>query len=290
MSHTKSLGVGRLTSRAFAPALRLNISMAKTEKELAFLRDLYINDEWTSRFTELVDKHLKFSDEENLLYVNAGTGNHCFAIREKMDKKTAVFATCENEEILKIAKDKALAVKSDVDFSTTRFENDSFDAVLTDASFVRPSELPQLVSESERVAKSGGKVVVVFPAAGSFGEIFSLLWEVLFNEDLGEHGAVTEQMIKDLPTVWRAEEIGEAVGLINIETHTSKEVFEYENGEAFVASPLVADFLLPAWLDSLAEKEKERVTESLAQLIDAEDGSLSFRFSVKVTLLTGEKK
>ena len=270
--------------------LRLNISMAKTEKELAFLRDLYINDEWTSRFTELVDKHLKFSDEENLLYVNAGTGNHCFAIREKMGKKTAVFATCENEEILKIAKDKALAVKSDVDFSTTRFENDSFDAVLTDASFVRPSELPQLVSESERVAKSGGKVVVVFPAAGSFGEIFSLLWEVLFNEDLGEHGAVTEQMIKDLPTVWRAEEIGEAVGLINIETHTSKEVFEYENGEAFVASPLVADFLLPAWLDSLAEKEKERVTESLAQLIDAEDGSLSFRFSVKVTLLTGEKK
>ena len=290
MNHTKSLGVGRLTSRAFAPALRLNISMAKTEKELAFLRDLYINDEWTSRFTELVDKHLKFSDEENLLYVNAGTGNHCFAIREKMDKKTAVFATCENEEILKIAKDKALAVKSDVDFSTTRFENDSFDAVLTDASFVRPSELPQLVSESERVAKSGGKVVVVFPAAGSFGEIFSLLWEVLFNEDLGEHGAVTEQMIKDLPTVWRAEEIGEAVGLINIETHTSKEVFEYENGEAFVASPLVADFLLPAWLDSLAEKEKERVAESLAQLIDAEDGSLSFRFSVKVTLLTGEKK
>ena len=290
MNHTKSLGVGRLTSRAFAPALRLNISMAKTEKELAFLRDLYINDEWTSRFTELVDKHLKLSDEENLLYVNAGTGNHCFAIREKMGKKTAVFATCENEEILKIAKDKALAVKSDVDFSTTRFENDSFDAVLTDASFVRPSELPQLVSESERVAKSGGKVVVVFPAAGSFGEIFSLLWEVLFNEDLGEHGAVTEQMIKDLPTVWRAEEIGEAVGLINIETHTSKEVFEYENGEAFVASPLVADFLLPAWLDSLAEKEKERVTESLAQLIDAEDGSLSFRFSVKVTLLTGEKK
>ena len=290
MNHTKSLGVGRLTSRAFAPALRLNISMAKTEKELAFLRDLYINDEWTSRFTELVDKHLKFSDEENLLYVNAGTGNHCFAIREKMDKKTAVVATCENEEILKIAKDKALAVKSDVDFSTTRFENDSFDAVLTDASFVRPSELSKLVSESERLAKSGGKIVVVFPAAGSFGEIFSLLWEVLFNEDLGEHGAVTEQMIKDLPTVWRAEEIGEAVGLINIETHTSKEVFEYENGEAFVASPLVADFLLPAWLDSLAEKEKERVTESLAQLIDAEDGSLSFRFSVKVTLLTGEKK
>ena len=264
--------------------------MVKTEKELAFLRDLYINDEWTRRFTDLVDKHLKFSDAENFLYVNAGTGNHCFAIREKIGKDTAVFATCENEEILHIARDKALAVKSDVDFSTMRFENDSFDAVLTDASLVSPAELPELVSESERVAKKGAKVAVVFPAAGSFGEIFSLLWEVLFNEDLGEHGAVTEQMIIDLPTVWRAEEIGEAAGLVNIETHTSKEIFEYENGEAFVASPLVADFLLPVWLDSLDEKEKERVTEKLAQLVDAEDGSLTFRFTVKVTLLMGEKK
>ena len=264
--------------------------MAKTEKELAFLRDLYINDEWTRRFTGLVDKHLKFSGEENIFYVNAGTGSHCFEIREKVGKKTAVFATCENEEILRIARDKALAVKSDVDFSTTRFENDSFDAVLTDASFVRPAKLPELIGEAERVAKSGAKIAVFLPAAGSFGEIFSLLWEVLFNEDLGEHGAAAEQMIKDLPTVSRTEEIAEAAGLVKIETHTSKEVFEYENGEAFVASPLVADFLLPVWLESLDEKEKERVSEKLAQLIDAEDGNLSFRFTVKVTLLTGEKR
>jgi SAM-dependent methyltransferase len=264
--------------------------MAKTEKELAFLRDLYINDEWTKRFTDLVDKHLKFSNEKNFLYVNAGTGNHCFALREKMSKNAAVFATCENEQILHIARDKALAVKSDVDFSKIKFEDDSFDAVLVDASFVRPAALPELVDDAERVAKSGGKVAVFLPAAGSFGEIFSLLWEVLFNEDLGEHGAAAEQMIKDLPTVWRTEEIAETAGLVKVETHTATEVFEYDNGEAFVASSLVSDFLLPAWLESLDEKEKERVSEKLAQLIDAEDGTLSFRFTVKVTLLTGEKK
>lgn len=264
--------------------------MAKTEKELAFLRDLYINDEWTRRFTDLVDKHLKFSKEdENLLYVNAGTGSHCFALRERLDKNTAVFATCENEAMLHIARDKALAVKSDADFSRIRFEDDSFDAVLTDASFVRPAELAETIGEAERVARSGAKIAVFLPSAGSFGEIFSLLWEVLFNEDLGEHGAAAEQMIRELPTVWRAEEIAESEGLVNIQTHTSKEIFEYENGEEFVASPLVADFLLPTWLASLNESEKERVTEKLAQLIDAEDGTMSFRFSVKVVLLIGEK-
>src|SRR5688572_13327047 len=263
--------------------------MPKTERELAYLRDLYINEAWTRRFTELVDKHLKFADEENFLYINAGTGDHACLLRERMEKNTAVFATCENAEILHIARDRALAVKADVDFSRTRFEDDSFDIVLADASFVRPADLEELVSESGRVARPGGKVGVFFPTAGSFGEIFSLLWEVLFNEDLGEHGSAAEERVRELPTLSRAEEIAESAGLRNIETHTSNEVFEYGNGAAFVSAPLVADFLLPVWLESLSEKEKERVSEKLAQLIDSEDGTMSFRFSVKVALVTGEK-
>lgn len=263
--------------------------MPKTEKELAFLRDLYINDEWTHRFTDLVDKHLKFADGENFLYINAGTGNHAFALREKMNKKVAMFATCENEAVLQIARDKAIALKSQVDFTAIRFEDDSFDTVLADASFARPAELGVLVEDTHRIAKSGGKIAIFLPAAGSFGEIFSLLWEVLFNEDLGEHGAAAEQMVHDLPTISRAEEIAESAGLTNVETHTSTELFEFENGAKFVGSPLVADFLLPVWLKSLNEKEKERVMEKLAHLIDAEDGTLSFRFTVKVAVLTGLK-
>ena len=263
--------------------------MAKTEKELAFLRDLYINDEWTRRFTDLVDKHFKLSDEENFLYVNAGTGHHAFALREQIDENTAVFATCENEDMLRIAQDKAIAIKADVDFSMIRFEDDSFDAVLTDASFSPPAELANLISESTRVAKPGATIAIFLPAAGSFGEIFSLLWEVLFNEDLGEHGAAAEEMVRALPTVSRAEEVAASAGLQNIKTHTSNEIFEFDNGADFIGSPLVSDFLLPEWLDSLDENEKERVTEKLAHLIDSEDGTMSFRFSVKVTLLTGEK-
>jgi ubiquinone/menaquinone biosynthesis C-methylase UbiE len=263
--------------------------MAKTEKELAFLRDLYINEEWTRRFTDLVDKHLTFSDEENFLYVNAGTGDHAFALRERMDKNTAVFATSENEHILNIARDKAIAVKSDVDFSTLRFEDDSFDVVLADASFVRPADLEELIDDAKRVGRPGGRIAVFLPAAGSFGEIFSLLWEVLFNEDLAEHGAAVEKMISELPTLSDAESLAESAGLEKVKTYTSNEIFEYENGVEFVRSPLVADFLVPVWLESLSEKEKERVTEKLAQLIDAEDGTLTFRFSVKIVLLTGVK-
>jgi hypothetical protein len=71
--------------------------------------------------------------------------------------------------------------------------------------------------------------------------------------------------------------------------YTANEIFEFENGQAFVDSPLVANFLMPTWLETLSEEENERVTKSLAALVDNEDGTMSFRFSVKATLVAGEK-
>ncbi len=263
--------------------------MTKTQKERAFLRDLYINDEWTKRFTDLVDKHVGLKGVENLLYLNAGTGNHCFQLREKLDGKTAVFGRCEDEDVLSIARDKAVAVRADVDFSTIRFDDDAFDVVVADASFVKPRDVEELVDEMVRVTRTGGKSAFFLPAAGSFGEIFSLLWEVLFNEDLGDHGHAAEAMISELPTVTRVEEIAAKAGLVNIKTHSAREVFEFENGAEFIGSPLVSDFLLPEWLKTLSESENKHVTAKLSELIDAEDGELSFRFSVKATLVTGEK-
>ncbi|MFN6962398.1 MAG: class I SAM-dependent methyltransferase [Pyrinomonadaceae bacterium] len=264
--------------------------MAKTQKELAFLRDLYIADEWTRRFAELVDKHFEFGGEEqNLLYINAGTGAHAFELRDRLDKRTNIFAAVEDEDMLTIARDKAAAIKSDVEFSMTQFDTGSFDAVIGDASFVRPEALGEFFDETLRVAETGASVGVMTVTAGSFGEIFSLLWEVLFNEDLGDHGRAAEEMITELPSVSHVEQLARDAGMVNIVTHTANEVFEYDDGKALVNSPLVGDFLIPVWLRSLGEEDQARVIERLSKLVDEEDGSLSFRFSVKATLVTGEK-
>ncbi len=274
---------------ALGPVFSFNLLMIKTQKELAFLRDLYIQDEWTRRFTDLVDKHMDLSDSENMLYINAGTGGHALAINERFGEKTDIFASCENDDLLAIARDKAAAIGSDVDFSTIRFEDDAFDAVLADATFVRPAELEDFIENTIRVARIGGDIAIFLPSASSYGEVFSLLWEAFFNEDLTEHGAAVETLIAELPTVSRIEELAKRVGLVNINTQLATELIEYENGSEFTESPLVADFLMPVWLETLDEDEKERVVKQLAQLIDVEDGKLSFRFSVKATLLTGEK-
>jgi len=263
--------------------------MEKTQKELAFLHDLYVTPDWTRRFAELADKHLNFEDAENVLYLNAGTGDHCFSIRDKVGEKTAVFGRCENEDVLSIARDKAIAVRSDVDFSTIDFEDDSFDTVIADASLVLPDDVDEFVEDAVRVANTGGSVTFFLPSAGSFGEVFSLLWEVLFNEDLGDHGRDAEAMIREQASAATLKQKAQAFGLTKLTTETTNEIFEFENGAEFIASPLVEDFLLPHWLDTLDENEKEQVKEKLAQLIDNEDGDLSFRFSVKATVITGTK-
>jgi len=264
--------------------------MAKTERELAFIRDFDITDNWTRRFTDLIDKHVGFKNAENILYINAGTGDHCIAIREKADKDTKVFATCENDELLSIARDKGAATKADIAFSNDGLAEDSFDAVVADGSFTRPNGVAGLMAEAVRAAKPSGDVAVVLPSSGSFGEIFSLLWEVLFNEDLGEHGHAAETMIEEIPSISRIEEMAAEAGLKDVKTELTNETFEFKNGSEFVASPLVADFFLPVWLQTLNEDDRERVTQKLCQLIDEEDGSLSFRFSVKVTLVIGKKE
>lgn len=263
--------------------------MTKTRKELAFLRDLYVQDDWTRRFTELVDKHIDLSDSENLLYINAGTGGHALILDETLGEKLAIFASCEDEHLLSIAADKALAVKAGVDFSMLRFEDDAFDAVIADASLVSPEEFETTIEDAARVARTGGDVAVFLPSNSSFGEVFSVLWEVLFNENLGNDGATVEKFVSDLQTISQLEAAAERAGLVNVRAETVIELFDFENGADFVSAPLVEDFLLPIWLDSLDEDEKDLVTEKLAQLIDAEDADLPFRFSVKATLLTGEK-
>lgn len=264
--------------------------MAKTERELAFVRDLDINETWTKRFTDLLDKHVGFKKAEKILYINADTGDHCIAVREKVNDKTEMFATCENDELLKIARDKSAAMRANIDFPNGDLDDDSFDAVIADASFTRPISVEALITDAVRVARPGSEVAVVLPSAGSFGEVFSLLWEVFFSEELGDDTNAAETLIAQIPSISRIEEIASNAGLIDVKTETTKEVFEYENGAEFVGSPLVADFLLPVWFETLDEDQSERATRKISQLIDDEDGSLTFRFTVKATLVSGKKE
>lgn len=260
--------------------------MSKTEKELAFLQDLYIATDWTERFTELLGKDFESDEFENILYINAGTGNHALEFEEKLDEGTELIAVTENEELLKIAQAKADAVKSDINF-TALLPVKKFDAVIADASLVKPLQLKDFMREA--ADRSRWQIAFLLPTAGSFGDIFSYLWQVFFELDWLDKGAEVENLINEIPTVSKAKEIVENLGFKKTEAKTKNEIFEFENGAEFVETVWVKDFLLDERLNFLTEDEKEQVYERLAQTIDAEGESLTFRFAVNATLITGAK-
>lgn len=262
--------------------------MSKTAKELAFLRDLYVDPDWTRRFAELLDKHLKFDDDKSVLYLNAGAGNHALEIANRAGRKARISAVCEDEHLLAIAREKAVATRSTVEFSDASFDDEDFDSVVANASLIRPDRFSEVVAEAARCVEPGGTVAVFGVGAGSFGEVFSILWEVLLDAP-GSESSLAERLITELPTVSVIEETLAAAGFDDVETKVAKETFEFENGQAFIDSPLVADFLMSGWFAELGEQEIERVRGRLAQLIDEEDADLSFRFSLKAILALGTK-
>ena len=260
--------------------------MNKTEKELAFLRELAIENDWTQRFTDFFDKKFKFETEASILYVNAGAGNHAIALCEKLDDKTNIYAVCENTELRKIAQSKADAIKADVRFGIN-FPDEKSTVVIADASFVRTTELNDFLTQIIDLTEN--QVAFFLPTRGSFGEIFSFLWETLLETGLIEKSENIERLIAEVPAIETVEEFLKNSGLQKVHSATELELFEFKDGAEFIESPLVADFLLPFWLDFLSDAEKEKAGKKLAELIDADDGTLSFRFSVKNTLFSGEK-
>ena len=266
--------------------------MSQTDpREKAFLKDLYLNELWTSRFTELLDKSLKADEApESIVYFNAGTGNHVFALRELFGKDSAITAVCEDAETLKIAVGKAEAMRSDVTFTCSDCEGEVFDLVILDASLLSPTELNSSLERCITSCKTGGSVAVMSATSGSFGEVFSLLWEHYFATENTVGGALVEKLIGEIPTSSSLEDFAKSAGLEKVVTKVSNEIFEMGEGEDLSSSVLLNKFLLPRWLISSNEEEISETAAALANLVKEDDPGLSFRFSVKATLLTGIRK
>lgn len=269
--------------------------MNKSDKELAFLYELYVATDWGERFAELIDKHVPLPKRGSMLYVASGTGGHALAMQERAGDHVTLTCVDESEERLELGRAKAVAVRADPEFHRTQlealsFEDDQFDLVVGDASLIAVARLPEMLAEMVRVAAPGGTVAISLPTASSFGEFFSVYWEALRNSGITSHEHDVESLITELPTVSAVEEMAERADLDNITSWTQIEEFDYESGEEFLNAPLIMDFLFKNWLESLPdEADRERVSKEIARIIDAERQDMDFALSMKATLVIGRK-
>jgi hypothetical protein len=146
-----------------------------------------------------------------------------------------------------------------------------------------------MFSELVRVARPEAFVALWLPTASSFGEFFSIYWEALINLDLADYASEAEVLLKESPAVSDVEAIAELEGLEKLSSWTSVEEFDYESGEQFLNSPLITEFLLPRWLQSLPAAKQSPVATEIGRIIDAERHEADFVLSVKATLVMGRK-
>ena len=272
------------------------MSTPKTEKELAFIHDLYVATDWGERFAELVDEHVKPPAEGRALYVASGTGSHALALRGRGGKELTMVCVDESPERLELARAKAEAVKdAATEFrhalvEALPFEDEQFDLVVGDASLIAPERLPEMLAEMARVAAHGATVALHLATASSFGEFFSVYWEALANLGFNEQAAQVGSLINELPTVTDVEELAAREGLDGVGSWTRVEEFDYVTGEAFLDAPLVRDFLLGRWVEALPEGEaREEVLREVARIFDEERSGGEFSLSVKATIVVGRK-
>jgi ubiquinone/menaquinone biosynthesis C-methylase UbiE len=266
----------------------------KSDKELAFLQDLFIAPDWGERFAELIDEHVKLPKEGEALYVAAGTGGHALALHERAGEKLELLCVDENPECLELARAKATATNEQITFDTAKLDNlnfkdNRFDLVIGNASLVSRQRVRKMFSELVRVAAPGATIALTLPTASSFGEFFSIYWEALHNSGLIDHESDVEQLITELPTVSDVEQLAEDEGLKDVESWTRIEEFDFESGEQFLSSPLVAEFLMHEWLALVPDDRRAALFNEISRLINEERHEAEFALSVKATLVVGQK-
>lgn len=266
----------------------------KSQKELAFVHDLYVATDWGERFSALVDEHLELPKAGRMLYLAAGTGGHALALQVRAGAKLELLCVDENNECLELARAKAVALHQQAEFQredlkALSLKDDQFDLVLGDASFTSRKDLLPMLEEMVRVAKPAATVGWWLATTSSFGEFFSIYWEALLRAGLEDRGGQVEQLITDLPTISDVENWARQAGMESVTSTTTVEEFHYASGEQFLASPLIADFLIPQWLRPLSETERHGVVSELARIVDQERHDGEFSLTLKATLVVGKK-
>jgi ubiquinone/menaquinone biosynthesis C-methylase UbiE len=188
--------------------------MTKTNKELAYLHELFVATDWGERFGELIDEHVKLPKKGKVLYIGAATGAHAIALQERSSETLEFTFLDENSEGLELARAKATALGDAATFKSGKLDRltesaNSFAAVIADASLIHPSRIPAMLSEMARVAAPNAVVALMLPTFSSFGEFFSIYWEALYNAGLIDHESAVEGLISKLPSVSAIEKLAE---------------------------------------------------------------------------------
>ncbi|MEZ5306290.1 MAG: hypothetical protein R2684_04000 [Pyrinomonadaceae bacterium] len=257
-----------------------------TDKELALLRTLTVEPEWTVKFTELFDETVVVGEPRTITYINSGSGTHSIDIADKMGPEVEVFAVSETVELASQSAAKAETTGVGMDFSTSDPIGAS-DLSIADISLLSGEDIKTTILRC--IGATNHSTAFFLTSSGSFGEVFSFLWEVLFELGKESHEESVAELIGGYPSIAEVEGILKEAGLKNIRSKIKNVPMDFASGKEFVESPLMRYFFLPIWLEAFSSSERDEITKLLAEKIDEELQGLSFRISVKAAIFEARR-
>lgn len=273
--------------------------VAKSERELAYLYDLYIVPTWRECFDSLFDENVILPTSGEILDINCGTGGHSLELADRV-KQAQVIALDPNKEMVTLAQAKAdIAKVLNIDFRVANSDNlkftpESFDLIILDISFHWREDADYVAKQAAALAsllKPKGQLVLKLTTRGSFDEFFSILWEALYECGLAERLlSDLEALVSTRPSLADLEEAIPRQGFKIKQSVIQSETLLYDTAANFLISPLIENYWLDNWLSIVPPSATKKVCAQLAQIIDRERAEHSFDLSVKATLLILEKQ
>jgi ubiquinone/menaquinone biosynthesis C-methylase UbiE len=269
----------------------------KSDKEIAYRYDLYVVPHWRESLDQMVLQHVEMPRTGSILDVNAGTGGLAIELATSIGNRGEVIATDAQAERLSLARAKAGVKKLnnvfflEKDPTQLEMEDYKFNLVVGDATLMRSEHIEEMLAEMVRVAEYEAVVALMMLTHGSFGEVFSLLWEALYLCQLSHYAPEIEALINEHQTTIQAHQMMQRQGLGHVHRFTERKELNFDSAQEFFESPLIEDYFLDHWLSFLPDAAtRQHVTDKIMELIDRESHESYFEVSVKASLWVGKRQ
>jgi arsenite methyltransferase len=251
---------------------------------------------WSSRFGQLLFRHIKLRGRIKILDIGFGTGFPLFELAHSFGPTVSVTGLEVWTEALERARLKrkvyALSNVSLVEGDGARqpFEDETFNLIVSNLginNFAKPSEV---LAESFRVARPGARLVLTTNVMGHYAEFYGLYREVLKELGKEEHlaglRAQEEHRGMKETTCALLEDAGFRIARV-IEDGF---VMRFLDGSAMLRHSLTRFGFLDGWRSVVRREEEEEVFRLLEERMNeraAREGEL--RMTVPMLYVEGKK-
>jgi ubiquinone/menaquinone biosynthesis C-methylase UbiE len=267
------------------------------EDKLAKIYDAEILPIWGRRFGRMLLRDLTLPHKAMVLDVGCGTGYPSLEILRRMDDQGRIIAIDSSSPLLDEARTKAgklsgrrIFFRSESALPKLPFADEVYDLVVSNAGLAEFDDPEVAIRDFQRVTKDGGRVAVSLPLAGTFGEFFDILREVLTKQDRPEAIDRLDAHLVRYPPLEQAEAWFEDAGLSEVRSEHEVFTLLFKSSREFFFAPIIEYGPLAGWKVIAGKGQAmQDVFWHCKQAIDAYFAGSSFAVTVVAGCITGRK-